>query len=51
MFIILRKDEWDGLAIVTNHLGRPKQFPKREEAFDYCTEMEVCPNQIVEVTI
>jgi hypothetical protein len=51
MFIILRQDEWDGLAIVLNNLGKPKLFKSKEEAWDYATEFELCPFQIIEVTI
>ena len=51
MFIILRKDEWDGLAIVINHLGRPKLFKTEDEAYHYGKEFELQPFQIILVTI
>jgi hypothetical protein len=51
MFIILRRDEWFQYAIVENHLGKPKEFKSKEEAFDYAQEFELCPFQIVFVEI
>jgi hypothetical protein len=51
MFMLLIKDEWSQYAIVNNHLGRVKLFSKREEAFDYATEFELCPFQVIAVTI
>ena len=51
MFIILRRDDWDGLAIVINHLGKPKHFVAESEALDYIKELELTETQIVEVTI
>jgi hypothetical protein len=50
-FIVIKHDDWNGISIVINHLGRPKIFSCESEAIDYCKEMEVNPFQIVEVTI
>jgi hypothetical protein len=51
MFIILRQDEWSQYAIVENHLGKPKEFKSKEEAFDSAQEFELCPFQIIQVSI
>lgn len=50
-FIILRQDDWEQYTIVENHLAKPKMFQSRGEAFDYAKEMELCPFQIIQVTI
>jgi len=51
MFILIRKDDWDGIAIVLNHLGKPKLFDTATQAFNYAEEFQLCPYQVVQVTI
>lgn len=51
MLIILKKDSWDGLTIVKNHLDKPKMFKSLEEAQDYCEEFEIEQFQLVNVAI
>jgi viroplasmin and RNaseH domain-containing protein len=51
MLIILKRDEWDGLTIVKNHLDKPKMFKSLEEAQDYCEEFEIEVYQLVDIAI
>lgn len=51
MFIILRQDTWSQYEIVSNHLGRPKQFTCESEALDFAKEMELGVFQLIEVLI
>jgi len=51
MLIILKRDEWDGLTIVKNHLDKPKMFKDLQEAQDYCEDFEIDPYQLVDVAI
>ena len=50
-YIILTQDDWSQYAICENHLAKPKIFESKEQAFDYVTEMELCPFQIIRVEI
>lgn len=47
MYILLIKDEWNGLEIVTNHLSKPKLFSTEDEAYHYAKEFELQPFQII----
>jgi len=51
MFIILCQDTWSQYEIVPNHLGRPKIFKTKNEAFEYCTEFKIFPFQIIDILI
>jgi len=51
MLIILKRDEWDGLTVVKNHLDKPKMFKDWDEAWDFGIDFELCPFQIIEVNI
>lgn len=51
MLIILKRDEWDGLTIVRNHLDKPKLFKDRQEAISYCEEFEIYPFQLVDILL
>lgn len=51
MIIILKRDEWEGIAIQIDHLGKPKLFKNRQEAISYCEEFEIDPYQLVDILL
>jgi hypothetical protein len=51
MIIILKKDSWDGLTFVKNHLDKAKLFKSLQEAQDYCEEFEIEQFQLVDIAI
>jgi len=51
MLIILKRDEWDGLTFVKNHLDKTKLFKNLQEAQDFCEEFEIEAYQLVDVAI
>ena len=51
IYIIIRRDDWFGLAIVLNSLGKPKIFESEEEANEYAQEFELDIFQVTEVLI
>jgi len=51
MLLILKRDEWDGLTFVKNHLDKAKLFKSLQEAQDFCEEFEIEQFQLVDVAI
>lgn len=50
-WILLRRDDWNGIEIVINHLGKPKCFDSVFEAVNYADEMELHSVQPVKIGI
>jgi hypothetical protein len=50
-WVLMKRDDWDGIAIVINHLGKPKIFETVFEAVNYADEMELHPVQPVKIII
>lgn len=51
MYIILCRDTFTQYEIVRNHLDKPKTFKTKNEAFKYCTELDIFPFQIIDILI